>query len=366
MIYFLINNNYHLDFDLKLAKQLDRNELGLIQVPYSLNVINESQVFSKIHCFPNKINLSLQDPFRILSIQKEVNHVLNPECTDILLVHTDMDLLNQYIIQLFHRVSAKIYLLEDGTATMCTYNIIPDKASLKNRFKMFVLRHLYKYKYTKIGLYGVETIPRMDDSLFSGVIVNFGNSILRDIPLYKVNNEDESIEILHEKGAVFFNSALYLFYSSEDDYIEFLIEIFKISHRFTPFYFKFHPSETDSFKRSIIKIIEERFRNIIVIQDNDPAENIVTKYPTRYAISINSTATMNIINKGMIPIFLNSFYNNTFTDPSFIAFSQFLKSINCYEPVYLSEIKPGFCAFHQTINKADTNSLTEILNLRCK
>lgn len=362
MIYFLINNNYHLDFDLKLAKQLTSFELGLIQVPYSLNVIDKSDVFSKIHHFPNKIYLSLRHPFRILSIQKKVDHVLKPKCTDILLVHTDMDLLNQYIIQRFHQAKAKIYLLEDGTATMCVYNILPKKASFKNRFINLILRCLYKYKYTKSGLYGVETIPRMADSLFSGVIVNFGNSILREIPLYKLEQKNESFEIRYENGAIFFNQALYLFYSTEEEYILFLNDILEISRRFTPFYFKFHPSETDSFKHSITKLINEQYSNIVIIPENDIAENIVIKYPVRNAITINSTAAMNLITKGLIPIFLNNFYNNRIIDESFIVFDQFLKSINCHTPFDLSEVKPGFCAFKNIPNESVTYTIQEILN----
>lgn len=363
MIYFLINNNYHLIMDIKLAEQLTDFELGLIQIPYSLNEINNSDIFSKIFHFREKISLSLRHPLRIFAIQKSFDNEIKPNCNDILLVHTDIDLLNQYIIQRFFEARSRVYLLEDGTATMSTYNLIAKKASLRNRFKSKILKYLYNYKFTSIVIYGMETLPIIDDRLFTGVIVNIGNKIMRNIPLYKLAPIKNFIKILYENGAIFFHQPFYNVPSTEDEYLLYLRNILDVSKKFTPFYFKFHPSEKDTMKLSISKLIIENYPNIKIITEEDIAENIIYKYPVRYAITYNSTAAMNLINNGIVPIFLNNLLCEKFPNNHFNGFPVFLKSVNWHIPASLAEVEPGFCTFQETIEEnTNTHSILDILN----
>lgn len=149
--------------------------------------------------------------------------------------------------------------MEDGTATMSTYNIIPRKASLKNRIKAFVLQKIYKLKFTVIKIYGSEILPVLPDFIFSGVIVNFGNSIMRNIPLSKLTPFEERIEIVYENGAVFLNQAQYLWYTSEDEYISHIKELLPVSKNFKHFFFKFHPYDAASVKLAITGIINENY-----------------------------------------------------------------------------------------------------------
>lgn len=368
MIYFLINNDYHLNLDLKLAKQLSKYRLGLIQVPYSLKIVSVNDLFSKVYHFPNKIIPSLIGiifhPKTIKEIIKTVDEDLFAESADFLLVHTDMDFLNQYIIQKFHKAGAKIYLLEDGTATMCYYNTIPQKAALKDKIKTFIFQKFFNFKYSEIKKFGIETLPVMKDFVFKGVIVNFGDEIIRNIPLYKLDLFEKPVSVLYEDGAIFFSQPLYFWFLTEKEYINYLSELLAISKKFTPFYFKFHPSDTENVKFYLTQIINEKYSNITIIPENEIAEIIIEKFPVHYAITFNSTASFNLIKKGIVPIFLNDILNKTFPDTSFIVFNQFLKSIKCNQPSELSEVKPGFCAFLDKIDNTNSQSITEILNLK--
>lgn len=368
MIYFLVNNNYHVDLDIKLAKELVNYDLGLIQVPYSLNVLNDSDVFSSIHTFEERLITSFKNIlFRSNKIKNLLNKVdvsLNISKSDVLLVHTDMDLLNQYIIQKFYYAGARIYIVEDGIATITQFNMKQDRAAIKDVLRCFILKFFYGFKYLDIIKYGMLTQPVMKDYIFNGVIVNFGDGINREIPLYKLIPNQKQIKILHEKGAIFFNQPLYLFYLTEENYLNFIIELLKRSSNFSVFYFKFHPSDSYDFKVKMTEIINSKFENVTILLENEIAEVLVFKYPVRYGITISSTSVFNLMNSGVVPIYLNNLLNDRFPNKGFDAFSIFLESINCYSPKKMDEVMPNFVAFtNMNKNKnSDVVSLIDILN----
>lgn len=365
MIYFLVNNDYHMYMDMKLANQLSNHKLGLIQIPYSLNVIESSDLFSKIYHYPERLVASVKgilfNTAKFKSILKKVDNELNPGKNDILFVHTEMDLLNQHIIQKFYKVGAKIFLLEDGTGTMCYYNMKTGKVGFKDKFRSFSLKYLYDFKYLEIKKYGVETLPAMKDFVFNGIVVNYGETVLREIPLYKLKSNEEAINVSYENGAIFFSQAQYLWFTTEEEYIQYVESLLNISKNFSPFYFKFHPSDIEDVKEQIKQLIDKKYTNVIILNENDIAENIIIKYPVKYAITFNSTAALNLINRGIIPVFLNNMFNKLYPDDSFTVFGQFLKSIECYSPIELAEIKPGFCAFPNVKKKEINYSIIDII-----
>lgn len=366
VIYFLINNNYHINLDMKLAKELVNYELGLIQVPYSLDVIKESDIFSNIYTYEERLIASFKNilfrPHKLKSIIRRVDKTLNPNETDILFVHTDMDVLNQYIIQKFYQSGARVFIVEDGIATITSFNMEKKSVEFKDNLRSFFLKYFYGFKYLKIVKYGVFTQPEMEDFVFNGVLVNYGDSIKRKIPLYKLISDQKQIKVLDENGTIFFNQPLYLFYLPENEFITYIEGLLIISSNFSPFYFKFHPSDSESFKFTMIKLINEKFKNIIIITEDCIAEEIVFKYPVRYVITISSTSAFNLMNSGIIPIFINDMLNKLYPNDNFTAFGQFLKSINCYSPKEINEIKPGFCAFSNVKKDKKRYSIIDIIN----
>jgi len=366
MIYFLVNNNYHVHLDMQLVKKLSNFELSLIQIPYSLNIIKESDVFSNIYTYEERLITSLKNiffkPSNLKNILRRVDETLFPDQADILFVHTDMDILNQYIIQKFYECRAKVYLIEDGIATITQFNMEEKTAEFKDNLRCFFLKYIYGFKYLKIIKYGVMTQPVMEDFVFRGVLINYGDTIKRKIPLYKLISDQKQIEVAYEKGAIFFNQPLYLFYMSEGEFLAYIENFLIASHNFSHFYFKFHPSDSESFKASVFNLIENKFKNITIILEDNIAEEIVYKYAVRYVITISSTSAFNLMNSGVVPIFTNNMLSKLYPNDNFSAFSQFLKSIDCYAPIEVSEIKPGFCAFSNTKNDENRYSIVDIIN----
>ena len=365
MIYFLINNNYHLHLDMQLAKQLPEFELGLIQIPYSLNAVEKSDLFHKIYYYPDRLVASIKDlvanPSKITSITKKADSELIPQKHDVLLVHTEMDLLNQHIIKKFYKAGSKIFLVEDGIATVCHYNMVSNKISFKENFRKFLLKYFYSFNYLRFQKYGVQTLPEMKDFIFKGVIVNHGDSIKRNIPLYKLKSVEEPIKFLDQNGVIFFSQPLYIWFLTEKEYVGYIDDLLSVASHFSIFYFKFHPSDNENVKNYIIKIIEDKYPNVVVLHENSIAENIIEKYPVKYAITFNSTAALNLINRGVVPIFINDMFSKIYPLDSSEAFGQFLKSINCHSPSDLNDIKPGFVAFSTDENDQKKYSLIDII-----
>jgi hypothetical protein len=369
MIYFLVNNDYHLDFSLPLAKELYGEELALIQVPYSLKIVDRSEIFLKVYNFSGRLVPSFVDflikPGKIFKRFKEIDKLLSIKGKDILLVHTEIELLNQYIIQKFYEAGAEVYLLEDGTATMCTYNITPEKAPFIDRIRAFFLRRIFMFKYIEIKRFGIEVLPVMKDFIFKGVIVNYGECILRDIKCYKLKANDEAIEIAYKKGLIFFGQPLYLWFMTETEYVSFINEVLRtVSGRFSPFYFKFHPSDTEFVRTVIRKLIAEDYPDVDILDDTDRAEVLIHKFPVQYALAINSTAALNLINMGVVPIFLNKLLGNLFPNETLFAFDRFLESIRCRVPETLVDISSEFSAFPDGMSGQRKFSIGEILQIK--
>jgi hypothetical protein len=211
MIYILINNQYHVyDFN-QWIDDFNGQEISLIQVPHSLNPLKCDGRFFRIYTYPKffQSSFSLLRLYKIFNLHKKIRKEILPEENDILLVYTEYEILNQFIVNLFYKSNARVFLLEDGLATMtlCNSNFFSRK--LKSKFFEFVLKNIYSYKYLRI--YDLpDPTPLMEDKFFSGVCVKLGNSIKREIPLFNISNcKSLVIEDLNFERAIFINNDLY-------------------------------------------------------------------------------------------------------------------------------------------------------------
>jgi hypothetical protein len=342
VIYFLINNNYHLDFDNPLIQELKDYQIGLILIPFRFDKNqNNLDVFSEIHEYENNVNLSFFNFFSIKRFLNKIKNKIKVNAEDILFVHTDMVLLNQFFIYKFYNSGAKIFLLEDGTASICDFNIIPQRAKIKSRLKCLVLKYFLGFKNTNVKKYGAQDLFRIDDFYFKMMLLKYGNLTLREIPIRQLCLPGPKLDIMFPDGAIFFNSPFYLIYTNEDIYIEYLKDILFFSDRFNPFFFTFHPFDTPFFKDKIKDLFKDNFKNIQILPDGI-AEKIIKDYTTKFSISINSTASYNLMERGITPIFLNNLFLNHFSDPSFEQFKALLYSIGYVSPKSLDEVSPSF------------------------
>lgn len=301
MIYFLINNNYHL-YDLNLLyDDIKSYELSLIQIPHALDPVEIDSRFKNIYLFPRFESLN---KYRInISLLDRMKEELNIQPQDILLVYTEFEFANQFIINLFNKIGASVYLLEDGMGTQHVFNLQPQKKRLKVKVKEWLLRHIYGMKYVKLVEDGNTLFPVMDDTCFKGALLYNRISTLRNIPIIPIKNNTKKIESA-SNSIIFLNQDLYNGYDNLPSYLSILeLILSNFTEKFHIVYFKFHPREKNFKEYFLIeRLVKEK--GCIIISSTEAIETIVNKYDIGYAASFFSTAIRNLAFMGIEPIFL--------------------------------------------------------------
>lgn len=344
MLYLLVNNNYHLyDFD-TWKNEFKDQEIFLIQVPHHLNTIYYDHEFYNCVSFKPFFTgiISLLSYSKIKKLHAEIDKVIFPTSEDILLVYTEYEVLNQYIIQKFKGVNAKIWLLEDGLATMALFNGIFKRIKWKHHIMKWIFRYIYGYKYLEILYDGKNIFPIMTGKIFEGVCVSLGISIKRKLKLYQYRRQYELIEGLNGRCAIFLNEDIYKFYCKFDEYLKFLLMTLNaISHNFDIVYFKFHPRESNNY-RSLISGEINRFSNIIIIEENQIIERVINNYRPKYAISFLSGSIINLLFRGLQPIYVYHLFPILERNQVLRGLTLYLESINYRYVSSLNEIDSSY------------------------
>lgn len=255
----------------------------------------------------------------------------------------------------------KFFCWKMGRQTMCDFNRVPNNLGLVERLRTYLIKYVCGLKNTYVVDFGDDKHLRVKDALFNKIVVSWGNKTLRNIPVLNIGMGIISHQAANS-GAIFFNQPMYLFFCTEDEYLHFISQILSLHTRFTVFYFKFHPQDTDSMKSSIRLLIETRFSFVKIIEDEEPAELIVVKYPIKYSISYTSTCTLNHIVQGIIPIFLVEIFNQFKPSNSHESFKKFLCQIGCEYPTNLNQIDEVYNPISNLIICNDGYDINEILN----
>ncbi|HQG76615.1 MAG TPA: polysialyltransferase family glycosyltransferase [Bacteroidales bacterium] len=353
MIYFLINNTFHQYTTNLLIKTLKEPELGLIQIPYSLNPVLEDVRFKKIitlEKLPHSIEYLKNFPRLLIKlilrnhkIVTEAKKKIKPGKKDILFVFTETELLNSIIINTFKRKRATIFLIEDGLASYLYYNMKSDPFSKRVKALKVLIRLVYGLKgFSPFNVNGYF-YPQISDKYFSGICYFYPITIKRQIQVFKLMNPVKPL-IFNSKytNAIFLSQPIYYRFVSLDNYLVSLDLIFSnIASCFAVIYVKLHPDERDNGIGTKISGITKKYSNVRLIHTSDIVENIIQDINTSYAISFSSTALMSLAFFGIEPIYLYHLFNFMEGETSQYL-TTYLKTLNYNFPQSFLDIKPGY------------------------
>ncbi|MBC6110548.1 polysialyltransferase family glycosyltransferase [Pedobacter fastidiosus] len=345
MIYLLVNNDYHLyDFQ-NLAHSFEIGEITLIKVPHNLGKGKINRTFKSEFTYPYFFSglKSILNYGTIKKVQGQIDDDIFPNSGDTLLVYTEYELLNQYIIQKFADVNANIWLMEDGLATMALFNMKSEKLPFKLQLLQLVMRKIYGYKNLEMIYDGANGFPIMKDLLFRGVLVSLGKKIKRKIPLIRVSKNIEKMDALKANAAIFLNEDLYNFYCDFPTYIHYLSEFLtEASANFEVLFFKFHPRETEELKKSISQILLN-YPNVIIIEQSELLiEEIIDQYRPKFAISFLSASSINLSFFGLEPVYIYHLFEQLSCNSVIDGLTAYLKSINYNFVPNLAAIRVDF------------------------
>lgn len=320
MIYFLINNNYHFVDVNKHLDNLKDFDKSLIQIPHTLELVKEDKNFKNIYTFYSPF-LGVKNFFNYFKIKQTHNCIKNKlriNKNDMLFVYSEYEYLNQYIINFFKRNNARVYILDENSlSTYLIHQVCSDKTlPLKKRIMYLWIKYIIKYNYTKYIFYNNIVFPQVKDEFIDGILLYNDVKIKRNITKYLIKKDFNKL-ILDDNKALFLNEKMYDYYCTKLEHLRILDDILNnLSQNFDIVYFKFHPRENELDKEWQYKVIE-KYKNIKIIKDNSPIENIIGEYSARYIFSFFAVALLNLKDLGAIPIYLFHLYDEIMKNNAF-------------------------------------------------
>lgn len=309
MIYFLVNNTYHL-YDARLHLgifQFNNLPVTLLEVPHSL-VEPDHDGFSDVFLFNpfSYVNI-VKSWFNAFSLIRILDKKIVPSKDDILFFYTEYEPFNQLIAARFKNAGARVYLIEDGGfATYVPFYVnLSEPLTIKERVKETVARFCPGLSVLRFHKINGLIFPWMNDRLLDGVCLYRTVKIARKIDFVLIKRPISVELICTQNSVIFLNECIYDHYQTFENYLVGLESIVKgLCEGFSVVYFKFHPRETNESRQKIKSEVLERYLKLIVIEENVAVEGIIEKYRPAVVASYFSAALLNLQEKGLEPMYL--------------------------------------------------------------
>jgi len=315
LIYFIVNNDFHVEYVLSLIEKHKYKNISIIRIPYSLkktcteisnNVITINTPFRTKNKFWNPINF--------YNIKKYINKNIKIQKDDIFIFFTEYDPINQYIIYKAKRNKAKTILVEEGIATYYTFlNSHKYELNFLEFIKLKYLQYIVGFHYFNYIKIGDKLFAQMNDKYIDNILLCLDININRNIKRIKIEFPSKKIDNLNNDRAVFLNQPLYESYLTEEEYfltINKLISI--ISKRHNEIYFKFHPRDNEIIKKNLYSIINQDNVHFI---DEISINDFILLHKPKYAYGVFSDALLKLYYQGLTVTFMYKYIKNMNNHP---------------------------------------------------
>ena len=324
MLYVLVNNDYQLQALARhdLAAHGDGSGIALIKVPHALSATIDARQFAAVHCFETPLGHSRM-PFTLWRYRvraREVAATLRPQPGDTLLFFTEVEWLNQIVVQHFRARGARIVMLEDGGFATYIPMSVADSEPLSWRERCVEAAYRLLPGLAKSRLFKVngQLFPRLPDSSIDAI------GLYQDVPLHRQGATcrvrkpaRKSCEI--RRGSVLFlNERMYDHYQSGEAYLRGLRRLMKaLSDGFESVQFKFHPREPAEWKRRIRELLVSEFPAIELIDRPGTIEEMILDYRPAVLASYFSAGLLSIEYEGIEPLYLYPLLDDLVNQPVF-------------------------------------------------
>ncbi len=306
MIYFIVNNNYHVvDFEGHLAT-LQKKDVSLIEIPHALDAYESTDFRRFTYTRAAETGLIAQINNFLKNVQR-INQEIQPAKEDFLFMYTECEILNQYLANRFKQAGAQIYLIEDGgLGTYVPFRlIVSESLTLKEWTKQTIYRllpGLSKIRLHKLNDYIFEWMP---DDTINGVCTYESVPLLRSIKTILLKRNHNPHLNLISGRTVFLNEPIYGVYQNSEEYISGLKNIMEaLCRAFDEVFFKYHPRETEEWRLKIRNNVLSKYPNLTILEENSAVETLVGKYRPAVASSYFCSALLSLSQRGIEPLYL--------------------------------------------------------------
>lgn len=339
MLYFLVNHKYHYEDVLQNFKS--QTDGVIISIPHSKFIIDQEN-FSEVHTFTSpwtakKWILGYQS----IAIKKIINRSIIPKKNDIIILYSEYEPLNHYIVTLFRNVGARVVLVEDGIPSYILNSTLHSKPlTIKQLFYQFWTRLLLSStEYNMINIRGTR-YAQFNDRLINLIIYYRDITMKRNFT--KIVAKHPSQPLIIKKGsAIFVNQPIYGRYISFSNYTNILKCAMDGLSSFSPLYFKFHPREKSENINLIKNILLKQRADIIFEEDIVSIEKYAETIKPEFAVSFFSSALLSLQQLGIEPIFLYSLFRLEEVG-ALENLTKILTELNYNFPKSITDINPNY------------------------
>ena len=348
MVYFLVNNDFHLYDVKKIASELGYENCSLISVPYRMQIPDDmpfvrSYVYKRCEFLFRQGVTKLKQLFCVhkdnIAKRKQISN-LKFNKNDILFVFTECELMNMFIIDKMYRSGGKIYLLEDGIAPYVYYTKCSDTPPRRWKLLKYLYTVLYGIKGFLPYFSGTYMYAMMSDKYFSGACLKWDVTLKRNIKCILLKNMEDNHLVESDKQSVFFLTQPIMQGNPEvrkkinQKCIEYCLQNFK------HVYVKCHPEEIVSgYYNEIIALCNE-YEHVEYVNSTEVAENLIDYYNVGFAASLYSSTLNKLALKGIEPIYMYQFFSELKGLQGLL--DDYLKSINYNFILDYRQIGPNY------------------------
>lgn len=368
MIFFLLNNNYQrYDFTLHM-NNLNLDAVSVIEIPHTLGSYKYAEPIKTFRYERNLIDGLISQVSNYFSASSRIKKEIKPTSEDVLFLYTEFEILNLYVVNLFKKAGARVYLIEDGG--MATYvpfrKLLSETLSIKERIKHLIYRTLPGLSTLRFHKINGIVFPWLADEFFDGLCVYRPVTIARKIPTILMEHSVglPAIDVVQDR-VIFLNEPIYQHYQNADNYLDGLVKILDgLVTSFVSVYFKFHPRESIEWRQRIKDKVLLQYPQIVVIESNEAFEQMVETYRPSTIASYFAASLLNLCERGIEPLYLYRCIPDLDCQPVFQEVSLVLSELGYNFATQIADIKSGYKS--GLLRKGIGQDMTTLLELVAK
>lgn len=358
MNYFLVNHDFHINYILNQAQNIDLENVTLI-------VVNYQVLSDKINKFRNVINLETPNrslkkffnPFYFRTCLKEVENIRFKK-EDNLIFYTEYDPINNAVVYSAKMSGATTILHEEGVATylMLKYKS-SELLSIKDKIKILYTRYLIGMKYmTFYRLEGFYSY-KLDDQFIDIALLYNTLTTERMLEIFTIDNGLSKIQHVGRKNILFLSQPIYQQYVTKEYYIEDILK--KLVHLAKDYrvHIKFHPRD----ELDVVQLITDKLKdvkNVIFLKNNISVVECAHTYEVSSAYSYFSNGLFELEQVGVKVNFMFFYTDKLMRDDTLDNLKTLLKILQYKPAKNIEDSNFGFVSKE----KQETISISDVLD----